>query len=57
MLGFANGKKQATTKGLKGIVNKLNSYKEFLETNEEFTTKFLDIGDGLAISFRDNNAK
>ncbi len=55
--GFANGKKQATTKGLKGIVNKLNSYKEFLETNEEFTTKFLDIGDGLAISFRDNNAK
>ena len=55
--GFASGEKEATTKGLKGIVKKINSYKEFLETNEEFTTKFLDVGDGLAISFRDRNEK
>lgn len=53
--GYANGEKEATTKGLKGIVKKLNNYKEFLEQNEEFTTKFLDIGDGLAISFHDKH--
>ena len=55
--GYANGEKEATTKGLKGIVTKLKSYREYLENNEEFTTKFIDIGDGLAISFRDNNEK
>ena len=55
--GYASGEKEATTKGLKGIVTKLKSYREYLENNEEFTTKFIDIGDGLAISFRDNNGK
>ncbi len=52
--GYVGGKKEITTKGLKGIVNKLESYIEFLKNNEEFTTKFYDIGDGLSVSYRKN---
>ncbi len=37
---------------LKSLVQKLESYVEFLKTNEEFETKFYDIGDGLSISIK-----
>lgn len=55
--GYVNGEKEATTKGLKGIVRKLEDYINFLKDNEEFTTKFYDVGDGLAVSYRKNNDK
>ena len=35
---------------LKSLVEKIESYIEFLKNNPEFDTKFLDIGDGLSIS-------
>ena len=39
-------------KNLKQLVKKINKYKEFLKNNEEFNTKFLEIGDGLGISYK-----
>ena len=38
------------SKNLRALVNKINNYREFLESNKEFTTKFLSIGDGIGIS-------
>lgn len=35
---------------LKSLVEKIESYIEFLKNNPEFDTKFLNIGDGLSIS-------
>ncbi len=35
---------------LKSLVEKIESYVEFLKTNPEFDTKFYDIGDGLSVS-------
>ena len=40
------------SRNLKQLVRKLKNYHEFLENNEEFSTEFLDIGDGIAISKR-----
>ena len=35
---------------LKSLVEKIESYVEFLKNNPEFDTKFYDIGDGLSVS-------
>jgi predicted O-methyltransferase YrrM len=39
-------------RSLRALVRKLNDYVDFLKTNEEFSTTFYDIGDGVAISTR-----
>lgn len=39
-------------KNLRQLVKKIKNYKQFLQNNEEFNTKFLEIGDGIAISKR-----
>ncbi len=45
------GKSNELDKGnLKSLVEKIESYVEFLENNEEFDTKFINKGDGLSIS-------
>lgn len=36
----------------KGLIRRLRAYWEFLETNEEFETTILNIGDGLALTRR-----
>ena len=38
------------SRNLRQLVRKVKEYKEFLEDNKEFSTEFLDIGDGIAIS-------
>ena len=44
------------TKNQKGIVNKIKSYIDFLDNNEEFITTYTQVGDTIAISKRrDNN--
>lgn len=44
------------TKNQRGIVNKIKSYIEFLDNNEEFITIYTKVGDTIAISKRrDNN--
>lgn len=37
-------------KNLRSLVRKIENYIEFLKNNEEFSTIFLELGDGLAIS-------
>lgn len=50
--GLVNGDYDSFSRNVKGIVRKLKNYINFLEENEEFTTEFLNIGDGIAISKR-----
>ena len=40
------------SKNLRSLVRKIKEYIEFLENNEEFVTKFHEVGDGLSISKR-----
>ena len=40
------------SKNLRALVRKIKEYHKFLEENEEFSTFFHDIGDGIAISWR-----
>ena len=41
-----------TNKRLKSLVKKIKKYIDFLKENEEFTTEFVDVGDGISISKR-----
>ena len=48
---------QATFSVMTRIVDKIEKYVEFLNQNEDFITKYYDIGDGLSVSFRRANVK
>ena len=50
--GLTNNIKEIKSRNLKQMIRKINDYIEFLNTNEEFKTKFIDVGDGLSISWR-----
>lgn len=52
--GLVNNKEKIESKNVLGIVNKIEKYIEYLKDNEEFNTKFYDIGDGLSVSYRKN---
>ncbi len=52
--GYVGKKDTIDSKNLRGIVDKIESYVEFLKNNDEFTTEFIDIGDGLSVSRRKN---
>jgi len=43
-------KDKITSRNLKGLVDRIERYIEFLKTNENFKTEFLEIGDGISIS-------
>lgn len=55
--GYVGKKETIESKNLRGLVDKIETYIEFLKTNEEFETKFYDIGDGLSVSIRKNEQK
>ena len=38
------------SKNLRGLVRKIKAYKEYLTKNEYYDTKFLNIGDGIAVT-------
>ncbi|MBP5678201.1 MAG: O-methyltransferase [Bacilli bacterium] len=40
------------SRNLRQLVRKVKTYKEFLEENTKYRTKFYDIGDGLAVSVK-----
>lgn len=40
------------SRNLRGLIRKVKDYKEYLETNKTYTTEFIDVGDGLAVSKR-----
>lgn len=48
--GLVGNSDNIPSKNLKSLVKKIEKYLEFLKENEEFTTIFLDLGDGLAVS-------
>ena len=54
--GLVENKETIESKNVLGLVNKIEKYIEFLNENEEFVTKFYDIGDGISVSFRKNDA-
>ncbi|MDD3453525.1 MAG: O-methyltransferase [Bacilli bacterium] len=48
--GLTHSNEIIKSRNVRGIVRKLNNYIDFLKNNEEFKTKFIEIGDGIAIS-------
>lgn len=50
--GLVGNRTGDLSKNLNSLVAKIEDYIEFLKKNEEFTTKFYDIGDGLSVSYR-----
>lgn len=48
--GLTHTKERIESRNVRQLVRKINNYIEFLKTNQEFTTKFYDCGDGIAIS-------
>lgn len=53
--GLVENKDRVESRNVLGLVNKIEKYVEFLKENDEFTTKFYDIGDGISVSFRKND--
>lgn len=48
--GYVGKSSKIESKNLKGLVQKIEGYIDFLHNNEEFDTIFYDIGDGLSVS-------
>ena len=48
--GYVGKSYKIESKNLKSLVQKIENYIDFLKDNEEFDTKFYDIGDGLSVS-------
>ena len=50
--GLVNEIDKIENRNLRQLVTKISKYREFLENNEKYETKFYKIGDGLAITYR-----
>lgn len=50
--GLVEDNNLVKTKNQRGIVNKIKSYIEFLDNNEEFNTTYIEVGDKISISKR-----
>ena len=50
--GYVGESSKLDKGNLKSLVEKIENYIEFLKNNEEFTTEFLNIGDGISVSKR-----
>jgi len=50
--GLVRDESKIETKNQRGIVRKIKQFVEFLDSNSEFETEYLDVGDGIAISRR-----
>ena len=55
--GLVKNKSTIKSKNLKGIIDRIERYIEFLDNNKDYVTKYYDIGDGLSVSFRKNEKK
>ena len=52
---FYVGKKDLIeSKNLRGLIDRIEKYIDFLKNNEEFDTEFIDVGDGISVSKRKN---
>lgn len=50
--GFVENPELTNNRNTKQLARKIKSFIEWLKENEEFSTEFLDIGDGVAVSKR-----
>ena len=50
--GYVGKKDMIESKNLRGLIDRIEKYIDFLKNNEEFDTEFIDIGDGLSVSRR-----
>ena len=55
--GLVENKDMIESKNVQGIVDKIEKYIEYLKENDEFVTKFFDVGDGLSVSYKNTNEK
>jgi len=55
--GYVGKSETIESKNLRQLVGKIEGYIDFLKTNEEFETKFYDVGDGISISTRVSDEK
>ena len=55
--GYVGKSDTIESKNLRQLVKKIEGYIDYLKTNEEFTTEFYDIGDGVSVSKRVENEK
>ncbi|MFI3260215.1 MAG: O-methyltransferase [bacterium] len=53
--GYTGNSKSIESKNLRGLVEKLERYIEFLKDNPTFNTEFYNIGDGISVSERKTN--
>ena len=53
--GHVGNRENIANRNLKQLVGKIENYIDFLKENEEFETKFYDVGDGLSVSIRKND--
>ncbi len=50
--GYVGKKDMIESKNLRGLIDRIEKYIDFLKNNEEFDTEFIDVGDGLSVSRR-----
>ncbi len=55
--GLVKNPERIESKNVRQLVDKIIEYRKYLEDHDEYLTKFYDIGDGLAISFKKNDEK
>lgn len=53
--GHVGNRNNIASRNLKQLVGKIENYIDFLKNNDEFETKFYDVGDGLSVSIRKND--
>ena len=53
--GHVGNRNNIASRNLKQLVGKIENYIDFLKENEEFETKFYDVGDGISVSIRKND--
>ena len=50
--GHVGKSKEIESKNLRGLVEKIENYIDFLKNNQDFDTNFYDVGDGLSVSVK-----
>ena len=53
--GHVGNRNNIANRNLKQLVGKIENYIDFLKDNEEFETKFYDVGDVLSVSIKKND--
>lgn len=53
--GLTFSEKPAPTRNLRQMIRKIKNYLKWLENNKEYSTKYLNVGDGIVISKRNKN--